>query len=72
MRKSFCLYWLVLCLMFFPVHRALAAEQGDEQKKEPKAQVSAEDQQVIAHLELLQQMDMLKDLNLLSAGEEKK
>jgi len=63
---------MVICLLFFQVTPVVAAEQAEDQPKEPEIHISAEDQQVIAHMELLQQMDMLKDLNLLTGEDEKK
>lgn len=58
---------IVLALSFAP--QVFSTEQPTAQKNEPTLQVSAEDLQVIALMELLEKMEMLENLELMAAGE---
>lgn len=69
MRSRLLLYCLTTVLFFSPAFRVFAAEQVGKPKTEPEIQVSVEDQKVIAMMELLEKMDMLNDLELMTLGE---
>jgi|GEM_PF-1540242 len=73
--KSTCLILLLAgsTLLASPA-RLLAKEQPKLEKPETsqvEKTISAEDLKVIAHMDLLQQIDMLKDFKILSVGEKK-
>ena len=72
MKKPFVLYWLTGCLLLSSVSLGFSAEPAEKKKKEPEIQISPEDQKVIALMELLQKMEMLKDLDLMTIVEAKK
>jgi hypothetical protein len=71
MKKRILLFWLTCCVLLLPV--PLFAEGSQEDlPAEADIQISAEDQEVIALMELLEKMEMLTDLDLMTAGEVKK
>lgn len=72
MKKYFVLYWLTGCLLLSSVSPGFSEEPVEEKKKEPEMKISSEDQKVIALMELLQKMEMLKDLDLMTIVEAKK
>jgi hypothetical protein len=72
MKKGIFLYGLAFVLLLVFPGLTLATEQADAEQTPAEVQLSAEDQKVIALMDLLQKMDMLKDLDLIAAGEVKK
>lgn len=58
-------------LLAAPAAGEPAKQQPTMEKPDRKQTVNAEDLKVIALMDLLQKMEMLKDFKILSAGEEK-
>jgi hypothetical protein len=66
MKKHCVFYWLTGYLLLSAISLCFSAEPVEEKNEEAEIQISTEDQQVIALMELLQKMDMLKDLDLIT------
>jgi hypothetical protein len=77
MRRALCAFFLAAGPLFWPTAGLHAEEhRAKEEKPAKKVEISSEDRKVIRMMELLQRMELLKDLALLEgeikAGSEDK
>jgi hypothetical protein len=72
MKRWVFLFCFTGCLLLSPAFRIFATEPAGDQKTEAESHISAEDQKVIALMELLQNLEMLQDFDVIVTEEENK